>query len=173
MTPTARDARAVLDALGAPPRLVRHGELVSEAAQELVDVVSAHIRIDARVVLLGAWLHDAGKALHPTELDRPGAAHEEDGETLLRRHGVDPRVARMCRTHAQWEVTPDVTLEELLVALADKLWKGKRDQNLEQLVVDGVAARAEKDRWQVFTPLDDAFERIAAGGQERLDRSRV
>jgi hypothetical protein len=66
-----------------------------------------------------------------------------------------------------------MTLEELLVALADKLWKGKRDQTLEQLVVDGVAARAAKDRWDLFTPLDDAFERIAAGGQERLDRSRV
>ena len=165
-------ALAVLREIGAPERLIRHGDLVAEAAEEILEVVTSLVAVDAQLVRLGARLHDAGKALHPHELDRSGRVHEDDGGALLLRHGVDPRVARMCRTHARWRETPDVTLEDLLVALADSLWKGRRDDELEQRVVDVVAARARVGRWDVFTRLDDAFERIAAGGQDRLDRSR-
>jgi hypothetical protein len=79
----------------------------------------------------------------------------------------------MCRTHARWHATPDVTLEELLVALADTLWKGKRDDVLEGVVIETIATRAGKARWEIFTPLDDAFEQVAALGSERLGRSAV
>lgn len=34
-------------------------------------------------------------------------------------------------------------------------------------------SRAGKDQWDLFTALDDAFERVAAGRQERLERSRA
>jgi HD domain-containing protein len=169
----ASDAKTVLRQIGAPERLIRHGELVAEAAEEILAAVTPIVAVDARLVRLGARLHDAGKALHPSELDRPGCAHEEDGEALLLRHAVDPRVARMCRTHARWKTTPDATLEDLLVALADSLWKGRRDGELEGLVIDTVAARAGRGRWDVFTPLDDAFEQVAGLGEERLQRSRA
>ncbi|MBX3227087.1 MAG: hypothetical protein KIT84_35870 [Labilithrix sp.] len=43
-----------------------------------------------------------------------------------------------------------MTIEELLVALADCLWKGRRDDELEQRVVDAVATLAGKGRWDVF-----------------------
>ena len=33
-------------------------------------------------------------------------------------------LARFCVTHARWE-SDGIGLEDLLVALADKLWKGK------------------------------------------------
>ena len=91
------------------------------SAEEILEVVTSLVAVDARLVRLGARLHDAGEALHPHELDRSGRAHEDDGGALLLRHGIDPRVARMCRTHARWRETPDVTLEDLLVALADSL----------------------------------------------------
>lgn len=169
----ASEAEAVLRLIGAPPRLMRHGELVGEAADAILAVVSRFAAVDERIVRLGARLHDAGKTLHPRELDEPGRAHEEDGEALLLRHGVEPRVARMCRTHARWRDEPEVALEDLLVALADSLWKGKRSGELERRVIEAVATSAGKGRWDVFTPLDDAFETIAAGGQDRLERSRV
>lgn len=165
-------ATAVLREIGAPERLIRHGELVAEAAERILEAVQPLAAVEARLVRLGARLHDAGKTLHPHELERSGRAHEEEGGALLLRHGIDPRVARMCLTHARWREAPDVTLEELLVALADSLWKGRRDDELEQRVIDVVAARAGVGRWDVFTPLADAFERIAAGGQDRLERSR-
>ena len=63
------------------------------------------------------------------------------------------------------------TLEELIVALADTLWKGKRNDALEKRVVEGAAARVGRPFWDVFVPLDTCFEEIAGGGSGRLARS--
>jgi hypothetical protein len=65
----------------------------------------------------------------------------------------------------------EVSLEELLVALADKLWKGVRNPRLEERCIDGIAAALGKARWDIFIELDSSFERIAADGQKRLERS--
>jgi hypothetical protein len=129
------------------------------------------VPFDAPLVRLGTALHNAGKILHPAELDGPGAHHEPDGEQLLLTHGVDPAVARCCRSHARWSEM-DCTLEELVVALADKLWKGARIAQLEEQVINQVAACLGVARWDIFLDLDTAFEEIAAGGAERLARSR-
>lgn len=67
----------------------------------------------------------------------------------------------------------DVSLEELLVALADKLWKGVRNAELEQRVIEAVATALHKDRWHLFVELDTWFEEVAAGGTDRLQRSKV
>jgi hypothetical protein len=130
------------------------------------------VPFDAQFVRLGVAIHDAGKILHPAELDGAGAEHEPDGERLLLEHGVDPRLARCCMSHARWS-TMDCSLEELLVALADKLWKGARHEELERRVIDAVAGKLGKGVWDVFVELDTAFEEIAAGGAERLERSRL
>lgn len=77
-----------------------------------------------------------------------------------------------CMTHAQCAAT-GVTFEELSVALADKLWKGKREPDLELLVIDAAAGMLGVDRWTVFPDLDGAFEEIASGGPDRLECSRI
>jgi len=59
------------------------------------------------------------------------------------------------------------------VALADKLWKGKREADLELTVIDEVAARLGISRWDVFELLDSTFENIAATATERLEQSRL
>lgn len=166
------EARALLAKLGAPPRLVRHVELVSEAAESLLVALRGQaIPFDERLVLAGVLLHDVGKILHPRELDHPGAEHESAGERLLLEHGVEPRLAKICVTHARWS-NPGTTFDELIVALADKLWKGVRRPDLEQLVIDTAAQLAQKTRWDLFVALDSVFEEIAARGEERLERSR-
>lgn len=164
------DALALLERLGAPPRLLRHHGLVVEAANELVvglERFAAHF--DAHEVLLGAALHDAGKILHPHELDGPGNRHELDGRALLTEQGLGA-LARFCVTHAQWD-DDTVALEDLLVALADKLWKGKRTPALEQRVIAQLAARSGLAAWEVFTLVDERFELVASRGHERLGRS--
>jgi hypothetical protein len=166
------DAEALLRRLGAPPRLLTHARLVGEAA----DAILTHLRmlgvpVDAAFVRLGVLFHDAGKILHPAELDGPGSRHEPDGEQLLLQHGVEAGIARCCRSHARW-AEMEVSFEELLVALADKLWKGVRNPELERRVVEGAAERIGKAFWEVFEDLDTAFEEIAADGAERLERSR-
>ena len=66
-----------------------------------------------------------------------------------------------------------VSLEELVVALADKLWKGVRKADLEERVADAVASALGGDRWDLFVELDTLFEEIASEGALRLERSRV
>ncbi|RYE94613.1 MAG: NUDIX domain-containing protein [Myxococcales bacterium] len=169
---TPADAAALLVALGAGPWLVRHHELVAEAAGELLAGLPRELRarVDERRVWLGAALHDAGKILVPAEATGPGCEHEATGEVLLRQAGVNRELARSCRTHARWD-EPDATVDDRLVALADKLWKGKRDGSLEEVIKAEMAPSG--DRWASWVALDDLFERVAAKGPLRLARSHV
>ena len=157
--------------IGAPARLITHGALVCEAADELLTALARlNVPVDEAWVRAGAWLHDAGKTIHPKELSEPGHEHEHAGEKLLLGRGVEPRIARCCVSHASWSA--ECALEELLVALADKLWKGVRKESLEALVCDAIASKTGRERWAVFADLDACFEAIAEGGDARLDRSR-
>jgi len=167
------EALALLREVGAPPRLYRHAELVGEAADLLLAGLKRFgVKIDEDYVRVGATIHDVGKSLHTSELFGPGNNHEADGERLLLAHGATREVARVCRSHAQWDTVAQ-TLEELLIALSDKLWKGVRVAKLEELVVDRVAESLRKDRWDCFTELDGLFEDVAATADGRLARSDV
>ena len=95
---------------------------------------------------------------------------DDAGQALAPKHGVQPEVANCCVSHAVWR-NPDVSFEERTVALADKLCNGKRDTDLEMVVIDGAAIRLGVGRWHVFARLDLAFEGIAASADERLRRS--
>jgi len=171
-TLTVPDAFALLNRLGAPPRLLTHLRLVGEAADALIpNIQGVGVPLDAEFVRLGVAVHDAGKILHPGELDGYGSDHEPDGERLLIEHGVEPRFARCCLSHARW-AEMHCSLEELLVALADKLWKGVRHAELERRVIEAAAQEAGREFWDLFVDLDTGFEEIAAGGAERLERSR-
>ncbi len=168
---TAMRALELLVELGAPARLVRHAELVGEAASALLSAFAVlGVDVDRDLVSAGAILHDVGKVLHGDELSAPGGRHEDAGERLLLERGVAPDLARICRSHSQW-ATMDPSFEELVVALSDKLWKGVRHPALEARVISEAATRRGPGEWEVFIALDDVFERIAAGGDERLARS--
>jgi hypothetical protein len=173
MLRTPAEALALLASLGAAPWLVRHHELVVEAAELLTRKLSRELKVPfARdEVLLGAALHDAGKVLHPHEMREPGHQHEPAGEALLLSRGVPAWLARICVTHASWR-REEVKLEELLVALADTLWKGKRDPELEARVLKQISALTGQPAWQVFDALDAICEAVAADGDGRLARSQ-
>jgi hypothetical protein len=172
MIETREDAFRLLSKLGASKRLLLHLQLVGEAADRLiVEYSGLGMEFDARLIRLGVAVHDAGKITYPAELEGPGSMHEPAGEALLLAHAVQPEVARCCVTHAKWRGV-GVSFEERSVALADKLWKGKREESLELAVIDDAAARLQQTRWDLFTRLDEVFEQIAADGPARLERSR-
>lgn len=166
MTPGA--ALELLAAAGAPPWLVRHHELVEAATAICAGL--AEVAFDRDAVLAGAALHDAGKIEHPDEMHAPGHAHEAAGRSLLLARGVPVSLARFCVTHAAWDAE-GCTIEDRLVALADKLWKGKRDAALEQRLVDEIAVATSAEAWVVFDRFDALCESVAAGGPDRLARS--
>jgi hypothetical protein len=167
------EARRLLVRLGAPQRLLAHGRMVGEAAELLLaQLQRLGIPHDADFVRVAVVLHDAGKILHPAELDGAGDKHEPAGETLLLAQGVDPALARCCLSHARW-AHMRCSLDELVVALADTLWKGKRDAALEKQVAEMIGERLGCSFWDLFIELDNGFETIAAGGAARLLRSQT
>jgi len=169
----AEDAIAWLRESDAHPWLVRHHELVLEAATDLLDGLerTCGLHVDRRFVLVGAALHDAGKMLHPSEMSAPGNRHEDDGVDLLSRAGADD-VSRVARTHARWSEV-GARLEDRLIAAADKLWKGKRDEALEAALVDEIANMLGRPRWETFAAFDEIAADVAGGGPDRLARSIV
>ncbi len=170
---TVDEAYQFLRELGAPPQLIVHVQLVGEAADLLISQLhERQLKFDKRLIRLGVAFHDVGKILHPSELKVGGNLHEADGEQLLIDHGVESSLARCCRSHSQWREM-ECSLEELCVALADTLWKGKRIAALEEAVIQRLAVEANKDYWDVFIDWDSCFERIASSGDVRLRRSYV
>lgn len=153
----------------APPRLGAHLRLVHGVAHRLTGWLEQEYPafvFDRDAVLFGAATHDLGKVLHPHELSGPGTEHETAGRRLLLAAGVPERLARFAGTHGGWGPGSDV--EDLLVSLADKIWKGKRVPDLEQLVTDRVTALAGTDPWQTLLALDEELERVAATALWRL-----
>ena len=133
------DVPNLLREVSAPPRLVAHLILVHDVASKLVEQLSQtfpNVTFDKNEVLFGAATHDLGKALDIAELVQPGKEHERHGVQLLLDMGIPENRARFAYTHGNWNTTQNITLEDLLVALADKCWKGKRVDELETRTVD-------------------------------------
>lgn len=163
-------AAELLHRVDAPPRLVAHLRAVHDVAGQLLEWIATRnldLGINAEAVLFGAATHDIGKTLHPAELSAPGSQHEEAGRELLMTQGVDPVMARFAATHAAW-TTEGVGTEDLLVSLADKIWKNKRVPELEDLVVARLAAASRRSVWEEFLDLDSVLARIGDEADERL-----
>lgn len=170
---TVDDAYQFLKKMDAPSKLIVHVKLVGEAAELLISKLrELQVNFNKDFVRLGVALHDSGKIIHPKELVAKGSNHETDGEKFLIANGVDPKLARCCRSHSQWRVM-ECSFEELLIALADILWKGKRNAQLEDMVITRLARKSHKEYWELFLEMDSCFEMIALEGDSRLLRSQV
>ncbi|MBC2876568.1 MULTISPECIES: HD domain-containing protein [Streptomyces] len=160
----------LLRTLGAPPRLAAHLRAVHDVAARLTAWVRDRYPdapVDHDAVLLGAATHDVGKILHPGELTGPGSAHETAGRDLLLSHGFTPAAARFAATHASWD-DPAVTIEDLLVSTADKVWKDKRVPGLEDRLLRELTAVTGREPWQEYLALDDILTRLGADAPHRL-----
>lgn len=169
LRPLPERATALLTVLEAPPRLAAHLRAVHDVACQIVDWVEQYpaLHVDREAVLFGAAIHDIGKIRHLGELSGPGSQHEQAGYELLLEQGVEEDLARFARTHASWGAA-DIGINDLLVSLADKIWKAKRVPDLEQLVADRLAVATGQQPWEVFMALDDVLDRIAADADHRL-----
>lgn len=160
----------LLAELGSPPRLAAHLRAVHDVAHQLVEWVERcypAVIFDREAVLFGAATHDVGKTLHLAELAGPGSAHEEAGQAILLDHGISLELARFAATHASW-VDARVGLDDLLVSLADKVWKNKRVPDLEDLVVARLAEATGRAAWEEFIALDEVLACIGDAADGRL-----
>ncbi len=165
------DALQVLKRLNAPPRLVAHLALVHDVAADILQSLSAQWQdfpIDKEAVLFGAATHDIGKVLHPAELIGPGSNHEKDGPGLLEQVGIPADRSRFARTNGTWKQEATLALEDIVVALADTCWRGKRDEELESRLASFIAGLQGIEKWEAFLALDEIVAKIAAHAEERL-----
>jgi HD domain len=160
----------LLETLDAPPRLGAHLRAVHDVAWRLTQALAdqfPQLTFDREAVLFGAATHDIGKTDHIGELFGPGSAHEQAGYQILLHHGIEEGLARFARTHGSWQ-SSELGIEDLMVSVADKIWKGKRVTDLEQKVVDWIVDSTGREPWQAFMELDDILDRLAADADQRL-----
>lgn len=169
--PLPSEALHVLEQVSAPPRLLAHLVLVHDAACILIDRVSAEFpeaHFDPDLVRFGAATHDIGKTVHPEELTQSGKhVHQRSGMKLLQSLGVPPDRARFAWTHGNWD-QDGITLEDLLVALADKCWKGKRVEALEMCTAELLNAAAARSLWDCYSRLDDILQDLSRHADRKL-----
>jgi len=161
----------LLHQVAAPPRLVAHLILVHDVAATLVERVTAafpEVTFRGEEVLFGASIHDFGKLVERSELTGAGTQHEQRGVELLRSMGVSGERARFAYTHGNRDKVPSVNLEDLLVALADKSWKGKRVDALESKIVGLLSAASKKPEWSCYAELDEIVQELTKDADTRL-----
>ena len=163
--PLPSPAVELLQALQAPPRLAAHLRAVHHVAHQLTErLATESLGFDRAAVLFGAATHDLGKVRHPEELEQPGHLHEPAGYELLLSYGVPHELARFAGSHGSSWLTPDAPTEDLLVSLADKVWKGARVTDLEQRVME----RLPGEEWDAFLRLDNILGPIASEADRLL-----
>ncbi len=165
------EAAAILTKNAAPPRLVAHLTIVHDVAVMLNEQFSAYwplLKYDRERMLIGAATHDAGKIVYTNELTEPGALHEEIGPQLLMDSGLPETYARFARTHARWQQEKPPLLEDILVAFADTIWKGKRDEPLEQEIIRQIEQQCQEESWQIYIKLDDIACTLARDAHARI-----
>lgn len=171
MQPLPQQVLDLLKELEAPERLVAHLALVHDVAVALIQALDQTwpgLTYDRQAVLIGAATHDVGKILYRQELTGPGKMHEAYGPALLQRHAFPEEYARFARTHGQWDSEPAPNLEDLLVALADTIWKGKRNERLEDKIVHHLARAGTEELWAIYVNLDEIICPITRDADARL-----
>jgi hypothetical protein len=169
--PLPQDVEALLAKLNAPNRLKMHLMIVHDVAATLADAFQqawTTLPLDKDLVRFGAATHDIGKVLHQNELYSHGSRHEESGPTLLMDNGYTPDQSRFARTHGSWRTESDLTLEDLLVALADTCWKGQRESDLETMIAKMISQQIGVESWEVYVALDDVLSEVTSRAEERL-----
>ncbi len=171
LRPLPEEVDALLNELGAPPRLVAHLTLVHDVACTLTDDIDAawpDLSYDRAAVRFGAATHDIGKAVHQDELIGPGRQHEEMGLKILKGRGFPEGHCRFAWTHGGAKREPNPTLEDLLVRLSDAIWKGLRKETLEAEICNAMANMTGNANWEVFMKLDDIICGITNESDQRL-----
>jgi len=137
--PSREEAISLLKAAGCPPEVVRHSERVAKVAVRIARACArAGLSVDLALVEAGALLHDIGRAKTHSiahvfigaEMAREFGLPEELVEVILRHTGgLRPEVAKAFG----WppgDYAPR-TLEEKIVAYADKLVEGRHVLSFE------------------------------------------
>lgn len=160
----------LLQKLNSPEQLNRHLQIVYSTAKELLSRLNQEwplLELNEALILFGAATHDIGKVEIKNELYESGKEHEMTGKRILEKLGFTETESRFALTHGNWKGN-NLFLEDLLVSLADKIWKGKRIIELEEKIGYLIATKLKTNYWQIFGKLDRILEEISLEADKRL-----
>ena len=161
----------LLEILNSPERLKKHLSIVHTTAFEILKqlkIVWPNLKMNQELILFGAATHDIGKTEITDELFGGGKRHELAGITILLIHGFTNEQSRFALTHGNWQ-DESLEIEDLLVALSDKIWKGNRVDDLEILLGQKLSSLLNCDYWEVYGKLDSILAQIALGADQKLN----
>lgn len=122
----------------------KHCEKVAEIAMKIAERAEERgVKVDKNAILLGALLHDIGRALTHDPFQ-----HFLKSAEILRREGVEEKVVRIAERHFSAGITAEeakklglpekdyvpVTLEEKIVSFADNLVFGSEIRSFEDFL---------------------------------------
>ncbi len=168
------DILNLLEKNNAPVLLTRHLTLVYNTGIELTErlmLTWPSLLLNRTEILFGAATHDIGKSIVVNELHEKGNKHELIGYQLLIDNDINENLARFAKTHASWN-DGKLKIEDLIVSVADKIWKGKRVNELEERLSKEISEILNADYWDVYMKLDVILSEIAIGADERLNWQR-
>ncbi len=167
-TPEREEAINILRRAGCSPPLIEHCMSVCKIALEIAEEIRRRgIEVEMPLVEAGALLHDIGRCrTHSVE-------HGAIGGEMARKMGLPEPLARIIERHVGGGITPaeaeriglerrnymPETLEEKIVAYADKLIEGDRRIPIEETV----EKFAEELGWE-----HPAIDRLRALHEEML-----
>lgn len=169
-----QDIIRLLNEYQAPNRLHKHLSIVHHVGYKLIQFLEAEFptfQFNKSLVLFGTATHDIGKCIVKEELYSVGKLHEAKGEQLLLNHGYTPEKARFAKTHGDWSNSEN-TIEDLLVCLSDKIWKGKRIPELEEQIRKEIITQLKLDYWDVYFELDAFIDEISLKSSTYLEYQR-
>lgn len=166
-----READELCERASAPPRLMAHLVLVHDAACILIEKLDAAfpgLVYSRELVRFGAATHDIGKSIDTNELLESGHQHQAHGMALLESFGVTRERARFAFTHGNWDQPGNDSLEDLLVALADKCWRGKRNEKLEATLAERLSFSLGETPGSCYAKLNEILASFAPDTEAKL-----
>ena len=123
-----------------PLHILHHSIKVAEKAIEIAKKIKK-VNIDKNLIEIGALLHDIGR------IKTHGLDHGIVGGFILKKKGFPVSVSRICETHVlagldekdfknlkgiKPQDTNPISIEEKIVCLADKFFKGIQEVTIEE-----------------------------------------
>jgi uncharacterized protein len=133
--PFQREALRILRAAGCSPNVIEHCKIVSMLATEMAEeCIKKGLTVDQRLVEIGSLLHDIGRS------ETHGVEHGVRGGAIAKSLGLPEALVKIIVRHVGAGISPDEarelrfpegdyvpsTLEEKIVAYADKLVEGNK-----------------------------------------------
>ena len=164
------EVTALLKKLNAPERLVKHLTIVHSVTFEIISKFKDEwpdLVLKEKETLFGASTHDVGKTKIRSELYEKGSTHKLEGYKMLKDFGYPEELSRFAKTHGNWK-NGNLDMEDLIVCVSDKIWKGQRINDLEELICKKLSDSLLLKYWDVYTKLDLIFGTIALEAEKRL-----